>query len=98
MYAIKVWLYGLFSATKWVRNCPYDPALDAWFLKLLESGEEFTRISRYTASFGGKEIWIANWPYAAFTIHGHDALPARYTQHLLNRQLTKSVLKHGRNC
>lgn len=47
----------------WIRNRGTSEKLSEFILKRLSKGEIPQRTSPYTATFGGKTIWVANYPY-----------------------------------
>lgn len=63
----------------WLQNDSYSPALDA-MLNNFMSGCNFENIEKHTASIAGVKYWIANHPYASFTLDcGIKGRPSRIT-------------------
>lgn len=89
LYWISAVLFGLLTPTMWIRIHPTDQALDEWFRECLSEGVYFTHIDRCTARLKGVEVWIANHPYASFTVGG-SGLPSRLTVYRLQKLLMRS--------
>lgn len=53
----------------WMQNHRYSSTWDAKIQSLMAENM-FKDNDRYTAKLDGREIWIANYPYAAFNPYG----------------------------
>lgn len=62
----------------WVMNYPYSEEWDTELRWLLDSGYTFEDVNEHHARIGDYEVWIANHPYASFTVQG-DIRPSRVT-------------------
>lgn len=89
LYWVSAVVFGLLTPSMWIRNKVTDQALDEWFRECLSEGVYFTHISIYTARLKGVEVWIANHPYASFTVDG-SGLPSRLTVYRLQKLLMRS--------
>lgn len=100
MKDLKYRLRILFDTSYWLMNNKYSEDWDNELTKALESGCYFTEINSYTAKFAGMEVWIANHPYASFSLHrgyGYCGLclesrPSRVTIMKLRERLEQSIL------
>jgi hypothetical protein len=97
-HPIKKWLLDtLFALTHprhWFRNYPTSKELDAWFNEKMQEGQRFYKVRRHTAHYDGTEIWIANHPYASFSLCEHPGvLPKRRTVAKLKKLLVLSFLE-----
>jgi hypothetical protein len=87
-------LWVLFHPNTWIRNYRTCKILDKWYIEKMENGEKFKVRTECGANFGGKYIWIANYPYASFSIMGtSESLPKRKTVYELHNLLMKSILE-----
>lgn len=67
----------LLTPSCWPQFHSYSDAWDKRLRQLLET-ESFTDIKMHTAKIGGHEVWIANHPYASFSLHQHPQVrPSR---------------------
>ena len=89
LYWVSAVVFGLLTPAMWLRNHTTDQALDEWFRECLSEGVHFTNIGRCTARLKGIEVWIANHPYASFTVGG-SGLPSRLTVYRLQKLLMRS--------
>lgn len=89
LYWVSAVVFGLLTPSMWLRNHRTDQALDEWFRECLSEGVHFTNIGRCTARLKGVEVWIANHPYASFTVDG-SGLPSRLTVYRLQKLLMRS--------
>lgn len=60
----------LLNPACWLQNHPYSAAWDKELRRLLAT-EKFEGVDEYTARIGGREIWIANHPYASMRPYGN---------------------------
>ncbi len=74
-------------------NYPYSREWDNELVRLMNNNK-FTEINIYHAKIGGKRFWIANHPYASFTISqninpfDHTTIrPNRWTIHMARKKL-----------
>jgi hypothetical protein len=66
----------------WLMNYPHSAALTAWINERLDAGEAPVRLDEYTVRFGGRVLWVRNYPYAYGRIYEGNAprlLPSRRT-------------------
>lgn len=74
---LRDWLAVLLTPSCWLQNCALDAGWDRELRWLLDNGYRFHDIDKYHARIGDYEVWIANYPYAAFR-YG-DIRPRRAT-------------------
>lgn len=85
--------WAVFTTPKcWLQLYDYSPEWDAELNRLMRS-HKFTKIGAYSASIGGREVWIANYPYASFTLNQHEIRPARATILRARGKLMAELLK-----
>jgi hypothetical protein len=77
----------LFQPSWWIQIHPFSAAWDKELNWLIDS-YEFERITEYTATIGGLELWTANYPYGSFhpvnmQVRAHRATIERAFQHLI---------------
>lgn len=89
LYWVSAVVFGLLTPSMWLRNHSTDQALDEWFRECLSAGVHFTNIGSCTARLKGVTVWIANHPYASFTVDG-SGLPSRLTVYRLQKLLMRS--------
>lgn len=65
----------------WMQLNRYNSTWDKKLNELIDAGVPFKRASPFLATIGGFDVWIANHPYASFTIGllGDDVRPSRAT-------------------
>jgi hypothetical protein len=86
----------------WLQNHPFCPEWDVELNRLMRT-ERFVNADKYTAEIGGHEVWVANHPYASFTLRRHEVRPSRATILRAKRKLIADVLQanmegsHGRS-
>jgi hypothetical protein len=68
----------IFTPSCWIQNNPYCAAWDAELKRLVET-EKFVFLNRHHAKIGKHTVWIANHPYASFSVDGCDIRPSRST-------------------
>lgn len=89
-YTLKV----IFTSECWLQNHMYNKEWDNELHELLLSGTEFEIICDYTARIGSRVVWIANHPYASFTISGDITLrPSRKVIMMAQDRLIESRIK-----
>ncbi len=87
-------LWVLVHVKFWLMNYPYEEEWDNFLRKSISDGHSFTDISSHTAKLNGAEIWIENYPYAAFTLYsGPKYRPARKTIYELRKKLIQDTIK-----
>ena len=90
----KVWC--LFAVTYWLQDydhCPYSKGFDNWCREELKKGTKFKNTCEFKGSFGGKQLWITNHPYASLHLYENgepQVSPSRYTKRLLKKRLSES--------
>ncbi len=65
--AVVSWLFIFFHPSYWIMINPYSREWDNELVRLMDNFK-FTEINGYHATIGDKRIWIANHPYASFTL------------------------------
>lgn len=75
----------------WLQNNDYCPEWDEELNRLMRT-ERFTDVTRYTARIGGHLVWVANHPYASFTMREHEVRPSRATILRAKRKLMADVI------
>ena len=78
MNKLKEILFVLTHPSFWLMNYTYSKIWDEE-LKRLISEYKFEYIDHYSAKIGRYEMWVANYPYAAFTCPFAYVRPKRYT-------------------
>lgn len=68
----------LLTPTCWIRNERTNNVWDRELNQLMEK-YDFQPITGYTARLGPVELWVANHPYASFTLRNQTFLPKRTT-------------------
>ncbi len=88
-------LFFLIRPHFWGLQNEYNEKLDTALRKKLEEGRKFTSINKYDASFGGLELWIANYPYACMSVGNstNELRPSREVIYKLNKQLKNDVVE-----
>ena len=92
-HKVMSYIFPFFAMFYWIRINITSNKLDQELVKLLDEGVMFTDMGTHTAKFGKYTLWIANHPYASFSIRSVSAefLPKRYTVYRLRKRLEKSV-------
>jgi len=98
MNILKDIIFFLTHPDYWIMNHPYNKEWDKK-LKTLMKQHLFTNIDGATADIDGIKLWIANYPYASFTIYeaigtNFRVRPSRRTiraaySHLIHSHLSK---------
>lgn len=92
---VSLWLRSL-HPSYWIMNHSYSKILDEWFNDNLDKGVKFEDINGvYVIKFAGQGIWVANHPYASFTLNSGSferMRPSRMTIIRLHDQLMKQKL------
>lgn len=79
MSELKWFLKVLFTPACWVQNYPYSKDWDEKLKRLLEE-RRFVNVTYYTAEISGHVVWIANHPYASFSLYREPLVrPSRRT-------------------
>jgi len=87
---MKAFLFVLFHPRFWLMNDSYEKAFDTWLLHSLETSS-FSDITSFRATINGRRLWIANYPYAAFS-YLDSMRPSRYTIYKAHKQFIKDVM------
>jgi len=75
----------------WLQNYGYCKEWDDELNRLMRE-QRFVNITRCTANIGGHEVWVANHPYASFTLRRHDVRPSRTTIYRAQKKLMRDLL------
>jgi hypothetical protein len=78
------WLAVTVNPRYWLRNYRTSRVWDREVRRLIATSAPVTRKSPHTAQFGPHDVWIANHPYASFTLYGvaPEVMPTRRTVRL----------------
>ncbi len=72
----------------WNRNYKISAQYDKWLRDALRK-PEITELKRHTCVLNGKDIWIANYPYAFGNLRWINLLPSRYAALMLRKELER---------
>ena len=76
----------------WLMNYPYEEKWEKFVQEAVLDGH-FTDITEYTAKLNGVQVWINNYPYAAFTNYPSAQFrPARKTIYELRKKLVRDII------
>lgn len=90
------WFHILFHPSFWMMNESYCKEWDVAFNHLMDENT-FKTISIFTAYLGSCEIWIANYPYAAFCPRNYMKLrPSRRTILRAHKKLIHDLILQGK--
>jgi len=89
MYLLKVFV----TPMCWIRTSGTNRIWDRAIRHELKN-PKFTNYDRYTVELNGKQIWVANYPYASFTDYATSSkgMPSRRTVFMFNDALTKASI------
>ena len=76
----------LFKPSMWDMHLPYSPTWDAFVLKAIANGDVW-RGGEHVAIVGGRDVWVANYPYAFGRPWPGTVRPSRRTIELLRDAL-----------
>jgi hypothetical protein len=91
---IKNIFFTILHPSFWFMNYPYSKEWDEFLLKLSKE-EIFWNITTHTVKIKNIQIWISNYPYAAFTselVLPERFRPSRLTIYELQKKLHKEML------
>jgi len=89
-------LWVITNPSCWLQNYGYAQEWDDELNRLMRV-ECFANITEHTARIGGHEVWIANHPYASFTLRRHDVRPSRTTIYRAQKKLMRDLFSLANN-
>jgi len=87
------YIWVLFNPKYWIRLYPYNSQIDKMLLRKMQF-YPFVKENKYTVKLDNINLWIANHPYASFTVQIGETeySPARRTVHKLWEKFAKEIL------